>query len=160
MALPTEGDDLTSESNLYVFCGSGSRKKRKFESCHTYQASSFTKLLAALQIVIHKLKMNILRNLSINHLQCYQCHSRACVSFIESVCTAMRQNNNNINDQWYDSVQTAINNDDYPHNCIGHCCKIVNRVKECRNATKVLSVTDIPLGLRYDGFLHLPQLQY
>ena len=47
----------------------------------------------------------------------------------------------------------------YPRNFIGYYYKVGNRIKEYRSTTKISSVTNIPLSLRYDGFLHLPQLQ-
>ena len=133
-------------------------EKRKRESCDTYQASSLTKLPVVLKIFRHKVKVNNPRKLSIDHLQRSQCKSRACVSCIVFVCMAIKANNDHINDQWYNSVQNDVTKDEYLRKFKGHCCEIGKRIKKCRSTTSIYSVSHVPLGLHYDGYLHLPQI--
>ena len=54
---PREGIFLTGESNWCVVCGHNSKKKRKRQTCNTYENSNHTHLLKTLRKVLRR-KMN------------------------------------------------------------------------------------------------------
>ena len=66
----------------------------------------------------------------------------------------MELNNEHHGDVWYRNILSSFENNS-PNTFIGHCCEIRSNIEECKaEGIEVQS----KLGLRYDGYIHLPLL--
>ena len=140
------------------FCGQHSRKNRKRQSCDTYEgvSSSVPKTLRKLQ---RKLKSTVLPKKSVDHLQCFQCLSKACMPCIRSVCLSMETNKDHSSDHWYQSVTKLMQGNQQSPLFIGHCCELkmtINNVKFQRESKRTNKRN---CHLLYDGYHHISGIQ-
>jgi len=94
----------------------------------------------------------------INHLKCMTCHSKACILCIRSIRIQMKENNDHLDDKWYQQVQHAILQDKPPIFFLGHCCEIKQKINECVQRNNPPLKNTEKMVLRYDGYLHFPEL--
>ena len=81
----------TGESFFCVFCGQHSRKKRKRQSCDTYEGVYSAKVPKTLRKLQRKLQSAVVEAIYVDHLQCSKCFSKACIPCIRSICDAMKK---------------------------------------------------------------------
>ena len=69
----------------------------------------------------------------------------------------MQKNSDRVNDAWYHTVKKILQIHLYPPSFIGHCCEVQNKI-EARQIRRIKDNITPQYKLRYDGYLHLPQL--
>ena len=153
-SIPKEGLVSTGESNWCLFCGSDSKKFRHVDKCDMYPLSDKCRILKTLKVLQRKKISNVLNSNSINHFSCSICKKKVCLNCAMAICRKMEVNNDHHGDLWYHNVISNYDTNS-SNSFIGHCCEIRSNIANCKgNITKENS----KFGLRYDGYIHLPQL--
>ena len=133
-------------------------KKRKRDLCDRYHHSNHLKEPSTMKLCRRKLKLASPSEHKISHLECMKFHSKACNSCIHSICLNMKMNKDHSDNNWYHQVQDTILRDKQLLSYVGHCCEIKASIDKCvKNINPPLNCSE-NIELRYNGYLHLPEL--
>ena len=134
------------ESTYCLFCGVDSKNKRKNPKLITTYVDNKS---------MYKYPMEGEDNY-FEYIQCSQCLSKCCITCIESLCYEIKKNKDEKNDDWYIQVNAIMDSKQQNPLFIGHCCELKNKIERTMESSK--GITDDYSELKYDGYLHIPQL--
>ena len=92
---------------------------------------------------------------NLNHLKCSRCYGGTCYSCVKAICSEMKLNKNHHDDMWYDIANMAMVEYNYPTGFIGYCCEVKHQIEAPRNSKSIASRYKDKQELKYDGYLHL-----
>ena len=146
------------ESCTCVFCDVFSRNERRKDVCDTYEEGKVRPSYATLRKV-YKKHAGVCDDIFKRKIICSICGSSACADCVIAVCDDMRRRKIHANDSWYEEVQDFIKwGKPVSKNFIGHCCEVRLRIEKCVEEQKKNLVINKNQELRWDGYLHFPQL--
>ena len=150
----------TGESLFCIFCGQHSRKKRKRQSCDTYEGVSSIKIPKTLRKLQRKMNSSAINILKVDHLECSKCLSKACVPCIRAISQNMKSNNDHKDDPWYQTVSELMEGTQQSPSFIGHCCELKTTINKNKYSTCHKRNNDVldRSQLLYDGCLHIPAI--